>query len=72
MFKVHIYDTFSEDGEGRPPIRVKFEIPYFTTSGIQVSVIGQLGLVASWSFYSPLALRLLFGTFGAHSIVEKK
>ncbi|KAL5486954.1 hypothetical protein EMCRGX_G019498 [Ephydatia muelleri] len=26
----------SEDGEGRPPIRVKFEIPYFTTSGIQV------------------------------------
>jgi hypothetical protein len=22
--------------EGRPPIRVKFEIPYFTTSGIQV------------------------------------
>ncbi len=25
-----------EHSEGRPPIRVKFEIPYFTTSGIQV------------------------------------
>ncbi|ODM89787.1 AP-1 complex subunit mu-1 [Orchesella cincta] len=26
----------AEDSEGRPPIQVKFEIPYFTTSGIQV------------------------------------
>uniref|UniRef100_A0A0N5A9N9 MHD domain-containing protein n=1 Tax=Syphacia muris TaxID=451379 RepID=A0A0N5A9N9_9BILA len=26
----------SEDLEGKPPIKVKFEIPYFTTSGIQV------------------------------------
>ncbi|VDD85744.1 unnamed protein product [Enterobius vermicularis] len=26
----------SEDMEGKPPIKVKFEIPYFTTSGIQV------------------------------------
>ncbi len=26
----------SEDLEGKPPIEVKFEIPYFTTSGIQV------------------------------------
>lgn len=26
----------SEEVEGKPPIRVKFEIPYFTTSGIQV------------------------------------
>lgn len=26
-----------EDSEGKPPIQVKFEIPYFTTSGIQVS-----------------------------------
>ena len=24
--------------EGKPPINVKFEIPYFTTSGIQVSI----------------------------------
>uniref|UniRef100_A0A183EHQ1 MHD domain-containing protein n=1 Tax=Gongylonema pulchrum TaxID=637853 RepID=A0A183EHQ1_9BILA len=26
----------SEEREGRPPMKVKFEIPYFTTSGIQV------------------------------------
>jgi AP-1 complex subunit mu len=26
----------SEEGDKRPPIRIKFEIPYFTTSGIQV------------------------------------
>ncbi|MFH4982088.1 hypothetical protein AB6A40_008797 [Gnathostoma spinigerum] len=26
----------SEDMEGKPPMKVKFEIPYFTTSGIQV------------------------------------
>lgn len=26
----------SEETEGKPPIHVKFEIPYFTTSGIQV------------------------------------
>ncbi|EDQ84564.1 uncharacterized protein MONBRDRAFT_39230 [Monosiga brevicollis MX1] len=26
----------SEEAESRPPIQVKFEIPYFTTSGIQV------------------------------------
>jgi len=25
-----------EDNEGKPPIQVRFEIPYFTTSGIQV------------------------------------
>ena len=24
--------------EGKPPINVKFEIPYFTTSGIQVKI----------------------------------
>ena len=29
--------SWPEEGEGRPPITVKFEIPYFTTSGIQVS-----------------------------------
>lgn len=28
----------AEDKEGKPPISVKFEIPYFTTSGIQVRV----------------------------------
>lgn len=29
----------SEDTEGKPPIQVKFEIPYFTVSGIQVNNI---------------------------------
>lgn len=28
----------AEDKEGKPPISVKFEIPYFTTSGIQVII----------------------------------
>lgn len=28
----------AEDKEGKPPISVKFEIPYFTTSGIQVGM----------------------------------
>lgn len=28
--------VMNEDVEGKPPIKVKFEIPYFTTSGIQV------------------------------------
>jgi hypothetical protein len=28
----------SEETEGKPPIQVKFEIPYFTTSGIQVKI----------------------------------
>ena len=27
-----------ESVEGKPPIQVKFEIPYFTTSGIQVGI----------------------------------
>lgn len=26
-----------EEDEGRPPIAVRFEIPYFTVSGIQVT-----------------------------------
>jgi len=47
----------SEELEGRPPINVKFEIPYFTTSGIQVrrkllaavrsSVVPMVGLRSS-------------------------
>ena len=42
-FKIYIIQAQfflpSVDGdltEGKPPINVKFEIPYFTTSGIQV------------------------------------
>lgn len=29
-----------EEVEGQPPIGVKFEIPYFTVSGIQVREVG--------------------------------
>lgn len=29
--------VLAETLEGRPPIHVRFEIPYFTVSGIQVS-----------------------------------
>lgn len=32
----------SELLEGKPPIQVKFEIPYFTTSGIQVRFLKNL------------------------------
>ena len=37
---VHYYKhcLIVEESEGRPPIKVKFEIPYFTTSGIQVQM----------------------------------
>ena len=28
--------------EGKPPINVKFEIPYFTTSGIQVATVNPI------------------------------
>jgi len=30
----------AESLEGRPPIGVRFEIPYFTVSGVQVVIIG--------------------------------
>ena len=33
---IFLFSITTESGEGRPPIKVKFEIPYFTTSGIQV------------------------------------
>lgn len=31
----------NDEVEGKPPITVKFEIPYFTVSGIQVGVLGE-------------------------------
>ena len=34
----------AEDTEGKPPIQVKFEIPYFTTSGIQVRKLKAISL----------------------------
>lgn len=36
QFKLPSVD--SEQLEGRRPIKIKFEIPYFTTSGIQVNI----------------------------------
>ena len=32
----------SEETEGKPPIQLKFEIPYFTVSGIQVNIFPSL------------------------------
>ena len=48
----------SEELEGRPPIKVKFEIPYFTTSGIQVrkGSIGFSCLCVSWNFLSVVTM----------------
>ena len=39
---------FAEVEQGRPPIKVKFEIPYFTVSGIQVSQNGIVLVTAIW------------------------
>lgn len=39
-----------EDTEGKPPIQVKFEIPYFTTSGIQVILITILRFRDAFAF----------------------
>ena len=40
----------AEDKEGKPPISVKFEIPYFTTSGIQVRATRAAGaLEQTWT-----------------------
>ena len=36
----------AENVEGKPPIHVKFEIPYFTTSGIQVRFLHYGMLIA--------------------------
>lgn len=40
MMRAHfgLPSVTSEDAEGRPPIHVHFEIPYFTVSGVQVMI----------------------------------
>jgi len=40
MMRAHfgLPSVTSEDAEGRPPILVHFEIPYFTVSGVQVRI----------------------------------
>ena len=52
----------SEETEGKPPIQVKFEIPYFTTSGIQVLYLRTtvLSLTPSRSNRQELFNRYLF------------
>lgn len=49
--------VIAEESEGRPPIHVKFEIPYFTVSGIQVYfVIIFITLVQSSSSFNKIIL----------------
>ena len=43
-----------EEEEGRPPIGVKFEIPYFTVSGIQVREMGRVALLFDLSRFPSL------------------
>lgn len=43
-----------EEEEGRPPIGVKFEIPYFTVSGIQVREAGRVALLLDFCGFSSL------------------
>lgn len=49
-----------ESVEGKPPIQVKFEIPYFTTSGIQV--------IPKCSFHLYCQNGLTFNTFSQESM----
>lgn len=41
--------VLAEDSEGKPPIHVKFEIPYFTVSGIQVTIYA---IYLKWQIYT--------------------
>ena len=36
---------FAEESQGNPPIKVKFEIPYFTVSGIQVRMFNRFSKI---------------------------
>lgn len=57
-------------GKGKRPISVKFEIPYFTTSGIQVRYLKIIEPKVSSMFPPPqltfVACRLPFSAFGDH------
>ncbi len=50
----------AEDKEGKPPISVKFEIPYFTTSGIQVTKCYILTFITSVTLWLAVLLFLIF------------
>lgn len=49
----------AEDKEGKPPISVKFEIPYFTTSGIQVLFPSNLSFVTLFCVCEKQTVRTL-------------
>ena len=51
----------SEETEGKPPIQVKFEIPYFTTSGIQVTLVDLLISFSFFTFQLPVETRSKVG-----------
>ena len=53
-----------ETDEGKPPIKVKFEIPYFTVSGIQVISDDLVGFTAGFKWLSKTTTRLLFIVIG--------
>ena len=53
-----------ETDEGKPPIKVKFEIPYFTVSGIQVISDDLVRFRAGFKWLSKTITRLLFLVIG--------
>lgn len=52
--------VLAEDSEGKPPIHVKFEIPYFTVSGIQVNYLCYLPQVANLYIVCKFSLENIF------------
>lgn len=60
----------AQGGKGKRPISVKFEIPYFTTSGIQVRYLK----IIEPKVRTPnlLAVRLAFSLSSGHSLAERR
>jgi hypothetical protein len=56
---LNLYRPLAEENERRAPITVKFEIPYFTVSGIQVrylKIVEKSGYQAlPWVRYTPFS-----------------
>lgn len=62
----------SQGGKGKRPISVKFEIPYFTTSGIQVRYLKIIEpKVSFFRLFSSLQFSLLFPRGGCWILVAK-
>lgn len=53
--------VIAEDSESKPPVYIKFEIPYFTVSGIQVYSI--LAWFNNHACHTPLSASLSFMLF---------